>query len=97
VCSETQDYWALPAGARAKQRQQRQQRRRQRDRAQREFLERLAERQTLAADARVKLAKTLGMMGSAHDGEVLVAARQAERLRAAMGKTWDELLRGIPL
>jgi len=31
-------------------------------------------------------------MGSAHDGEALAAARQAERLRAEAGLTWGEIL-----
>jgi hypothetical protein len=35
----------------------------------------------------------LGMLGSAHDGEVIAAAaRAAERLRRQTGKTWTELL-----
>ena len=38
------------------------------------------------------LAKVLGMLGSDHDGEVLAAARQAERMRKETGRTWDELL-----
>src|SRR5947207_6671053 len=41
---------------------------------------------------RDRLAKLLGMMGSAHDGEVVAAARQAERLRADAGLTWPEIL-----
>ena len=39
-----------------------------------------------------KLAKTLGMLGSEHDGEVLAAARQAERLRRQMGAAWSDLI-----
>ena len=31
-------------------------------------------------------------MGSDHDGEVLAAARQAEKIRKKVGVTWDELL-----
>jgi hypothetical protein len=42
--------------------------------------------------ARSKLAKVLGMLAFAHDAEVLVAARQAERLRRELGVTWKELL-----
>ena len=45
-----------------------------------------------AALDRERLAKLLGMMGSAHDGEALAAARQAERLRAEAGLTWGEIL-----
>lgn len=32
---------------------------------------------------RERIARVLGMLGSDHDGEVLAAARQAERLRRA--------------
>jgi hypothetical protein len=39
---------------------------------------------------RTKLARVLGMLGSTHDGEVLAAARQAERLR--QGRPWIDLL-----
>src|ERR1700738_2141820 len=45
-----------------------------------------------AALDRDRLARVLGMMGSAHDGEALAAARQAERLRAEAGLTWGEIL-----
>ncbi len=46
-----------------------------------------------AADLdRERLAKLLGMMGSAHDGEVVAAARQAERLRAEAGLTWVDIV-----
>src|ERR1700719_372642 len=45
-----------------------------------------------AALDRDRLARGLGMMGSAHDGEALAAARQAERLRAEAGLTWGEIL-----
>jgi hypothetical protein len=43
--------------------------------------------------ARAKLVKVLGLLGSGHDGEILTAARQAERLRAERGRTWDDLIR----
>jgi len=46
------------------------------------------------SDSLEKLAKLLGMMGSAHDGEVANAARLAERHRKEIGKTWGELLTG---
>jgi len=39
-----------------------------------------------------KLAAVLGMLGSAHDGEALNAARLAERMRRQAGVTWQELL-----
>jgi hypothetical protein len=41
---------------------------------------------------RAKLAGVLGMMGSSHDGEVLAAARQAERIRRDAGVTWAEII-----
>ena len=44
--------------------------------------------------SRAKLAAVLGMMGSDHDGEVLSAARTAERLRRATNLTWSQLLIG---
>jgi hypothetical protein len=40
-----------------------------------------------------RLAKVLGMTGSAHDGEALAAARKANALMVAAGMTWDEILR----
>src|SRR5437762_1794476 len=44
-----------------------------------------------------RLARVLGMLGSAHDGEVLAAARQAERLRVDAGLTWPEIVaRALP-
>jgi hypothetical protein len=39
-----------------------------------------------------KLAKVLGMLGSSHDGEVLVAARTADRMVKEAGATWQEAL-----
>jgi hypothetical protein len=39
-----------------------------------------------------KIAQCLAMMGSAHDGEALNAARAAERLRAQLGLQWADLL-----
>ncbi len=41
---------------------------------------------------RERLARVLGMLGSAHVGEVLAAARQAERMRRSAGVTWADLL-----
>ena len=41
---------------------------------------------------REKLAKTLGLLGSAHDGEILAAARQAERMRREARMTWYDLI-----
>jgi hypothetical protein len=41
---------------------------------------------------RDKLAKGLGLLGSAHDGEVLSAARMANTLVRSAGVTWHQLL-----
>jgi hypothetical protein len=41
---------------------------------------------------RAKLAAVLGMLGSDHDGEVLAAARMAERIRRDAGITWLEVI-----
>ena len=41
---------------------------------------------------RDRLVRVLGMLGSAHDSEVVAAARQAERLRADAGLTWAEIV-----
>lgn len=38
------------------------------------------------------LAKMLGMLGSEHDGQVLVAARQATRYLQERGVVWSQLL-----
>lgn len=46
----------------------------------------------LTANDRSTLVKLLGMVGSAHDGEVITAARKAHKLLAAKGFTWSELL-----
>jgi hypothetical protein len=44
------------------------------------------------ADKKKRLTQLLGMMGSAHDGEILNAARLAQRLIGGEGMTWDEVL-----
>jgi hypothetical protein len=46
---------------------------------------------------REKLAKVLGLMGSRHDGEVIAAARQAERIRRDAGMTWGQILTPAPI
>jgi hypothetical protein len=43
---------------------------------------------------RTKLARFLGMTGSAHDGESLNAIRMANRLIGGLGITWEEALAG---
>ena len=39
-----------------------------------------------------KLAKVLGMLGSAHDGEVAAAGRRAHSLLKGAGLTWGEVI-----
>lgn len=46
----------------------------------------------LTSSDRSMLAKLLGMTGSAHDGEVIAAARKAHELVKAKGATWPDLL-----
>ena len=45
---------------------------------------------------RARLAKILGLIGSEHDGEVLTAARMAEKLRKEANISWDQLLTATP-
>jgi hypothetical protein len=45
---------------------------------------------------RAKLAAVLGMIGSAHDGEALNAARLADRLVRQTGLTWRDILSEPP-
>jgi hypothetical protein len=45
---------------------------------------------------RDRLACVLGLLGSRHDGEVLAAARAAERMRRAAGLTWREVIEPTP-
>lgn len=45
---------------------------------------------------RNRLAKLLRMIGSAHDGEALNAARMAHTLVRTAGLTWDEILDKAP-
>jgi hypothetical protein len=52
---------------------------------------------TISDTPRDVLVKTLGMLGSDHDGEIVNAARAAEKQRRKLGLTWDQLLiRGLP-
>jgi hypothetical protein len=43
---------------------------------------------------RTRLIQILGMMGSAHDGEILNAAKMAQRLLGAEATTWGDILNG---
>ena len=40
------------------------------------------------------MVKILGMLGSAHDGEVLAAARRAEEQRLKLGSSWEQIICG---
>ena len=44
-----------------------------------------------------RIAKLLGMLGSAHDGEVLNAAKAIEAYRKDGGETWEEVLGIAPI
>lgn len=46
------------------------------------------------SEALTRLSRVLGMMGSQHDGEVLNAARMAEKIRREMDRSWTSLLTG---
>jgi hypothetical protein len=48
--------------------------------------------QSLSEQDRTTLVGVLGMLGSAYDPEVLVAARKAEDIRKRLGLTWDDLI-----
>jgi hypothetical protein len=48
----------------------------------------------MSAVDRGRLVKLLGLLGSDHDGEVLNAARQVERLRRDARLTWSDILAG---
>jgi hypothetical protein len=47
---------------------------------------------TAASLDRQQLAKVLGLLGSRFDGEVVAAARMAERLRAEAGVSWAQIV-----
>lgn len=49
----------------------------------------------LAPDKKKLLIKLLGMMGSAHDGEVLAAARKAQALVRECGVTWEDVMQTV--
>ena len=81
----------------------RREKRRERDRARRQKRKHEAHQedqesrrawQSLQDRARdtARLEHLLGMLGSAHEGEVLSAARLAEKERLRLGKTWKEIL-----
>jgi hypothetical protein len=93
------DHWelkeSLSAAAKRKTREEAQARAEARERERQK--ERRAERESARKvdpemNALTKIAKALGMMGSAHDAEALTAARQAERLRKELGTDWHKLI-----
>jgi hypothetical protein len=49
-------------------------------------------RATLRAACERKLSKRIGALGSQHAGERAAAALHVERLRARLGKQWNELI-----
>ena len=92
--------WALTKKTKDEARRER---RRKRDRARQqkrkyearqEYEESQMARQRLQDRARdtARLERLLGMLGSAHEGELLNAARLVERERRRLGKTWKEIL-----
>jgi hypothetical protein len=52
----------------------------------------MSELTAIAPEFRDKLAKVLGMMGSAHDGEVVAAARRADAMIRNASLTWQGVI-----
>ena len=50
------------------------------------------EKSKISSSARSTMVKALGMLGSAHDGEIVNAARAVERLRRKFKATWEQLI-----
>jgi hypothetical protein len=50
----------------------------------------------LEADEATRLVRLLGMLGSAHDGEVLNAARMADRFVRERGLMWTQIIQPKP-
>lgn len=48
----------------------------------------------VSGEQKRRLIQLLGMLGSHHDGEVLNAAKLAQRQLGATGLTWEELING---
>jgi hypothetical protein len=61
-----------------------------------EYLGRLIDERTkkpeIPSSLRTLLVKTLGMLGSEHENEALVAARKVEEIRRKLGLMWDDLI-----
>ena len=81
--------WVLTATAKDEVKRQR---RRERDRAGRAERKRQDQHRRGPAHDTARLEQLLGMLGSAHEGEILNAARLVERERQRLDKTWREIL-----
>ena len=81
--------WVLTATAKDEVKRQR---RRERDRAGRAKRKRQDQHRRVPAHDTARLEQLLGMLGSAHEGEILNAARLVERERQRLDKTWREIL-----
>lgn len=44
-----------------------------------------------------KFVRIVGMLGSAHDGEVVAAARQASRMLSEARVSWSEVIKSPPI
>ena len=73
---------------------------RRKEKARRKFeriraeFERRAKEEEMPKVPVTRIAKLLGMLGSAHDGEVVAAARAPEAELKRLGLTWAEVLEG---
>ena len=68
-------------------------RQQRKDERARKKAEREKQKEEQARNPRVAtLARALGMMGSDHDNEVVIAARKVEEMRKKLGRTWPQLL-----
>jgi hypothetical protein len=56
----------------------------------------MSDRCLLDPAASERLARLLGMIGSAHDGEALNAARMADQLVRQRGLTWPDIITPTP-
>ncbi len=92
--------WTLPPEtpeeAKARRRVTRTSERQEHERIKREadssWLKELLRPSPIDRATRAKLVKILGLLGSRHNAEVVVAARRAERLRTELGCSWSDLL-----
>jgi hypothetical protein len=80
------------AKAKAEARRAREETKRAEREAYANFFAGLRPKREIHSGDRTLLVKALGMLGSDQDGEVLNAARMAEKLRRKLGMSWEELL-----